>query len=249
MRVTTIQAPFMVTLYELVRSLNCQKTVFLYQSQFRHGSTHNQAMVPSIAPTPISLPVKKAGRKDIGQTFPVDLSRWTAKFVKQATQAYRKAPNWDKMEKFLILVDSMSKNRMSAVEPSIGAVNVAMTLYMYVAFELDELFPDWGLNNDLNLCNPRPQDPSEYVAACARACDATEYVGGKTAMDAYLDLSKLDGISMFYQDYQVPEELHQYLPHGADARYSALEFLAWIPAEHYPTLLRDMTHEYTKTEL
>ncbi|QWS69839.1 hypothetical protein [Vibrio phage vB_VpS_PG28] len=248
MRVTTIQAPFLASLYELVRSLNCHTTVMLAQSQFRHGATHNQVVAPSIAPSPISIPVQKNSRAYIGDTLPVDVEKWFRKFAKQATQAYKKSPNWDKVERFLTMLEHTAKSTAGA-QPSLAFLNTSMTLYLYLAFELDELFPEWTLVPDSVVCHPRPKDPSAYVAACALATDAMEYVGGKSAMDAYLDVSLFEDIQIFYQDYTVPEELVQYLPKGSDARYSALEFLAWIPSEHYPTLLRDVTHVYTKAEV
>ncbi|QHJ74579.1 hypothetical protein VH22019_00015 [Vibrio phage VH2_2019] len=245
MRVTTIQAPFLAPLYELVRSLNCHTTVMLAQSQFRYGATHNQVVAPSIAPSPISIPVQKNSRAYIGEMIPVDAYQWFKKFRKQVTQAYKKSPNWDKVQRFLVMLEPTAISAGKA-KVDLAFLNSAMTLYIYLAFELDELFPEWTMVGDNTLCNPRPKDPSAYVSACAIAADATEYVGGKNAMDAYLNVDLFEDIQIFYQDYTVPEELAQYLPHESDARYSALEFLAWIPSEHYPTLLRDVTHVYTK---
>lgn len=205
--VTTSQPQFFPPLYLLSRFNKADEVVWLTQAQYQSKQFMSGFMLmDGKRLTGVNLRLVKEGRpwvQNVRVNDPLFLDRATRTLI----DCYPEAPYID--EAVSVLRFCYSPREMLDTTAMVSMRRLMDCLGLALDY-----------CRDTTILGCRQDDPSEWLAYLTRK-KGDAYFQGKTAMDAYLDKSKFEGVKLFYQNYE----------QNVDAKLSVLHYIATLGLE------------------
>ena len=264
MRLSDIQPQYFPRMHYIARMLESDVFVFRDDVQFvRNHRYPDGSRGPSYqAHTPIKSPdgaylvtvgVKKGGQPAIADTEISYDHKWPQKHLNVIKQFYRKSPN---LRALMPEIEALVKRRFRTlaelnVATACWALGHLLGLELRVPSDLcvervnerlaaaaPARLRRIGLGSRL-LSSSAASTPSERIAELCKIAEVDEYLGGGTAVKAYLDPRPFEreGIELAVQDWTSPSYAQQHPKAGHLADPSILDLLMNAPLESAASLV------------
>lgn len=267
MRLSDIQPQYFPRLHYLARMLESDVFVIRDDVQFvrNHKYPDGTRGVSYQAHTPIKAPegkhllavsVKRGSLLAIKQTGVSHDQSWARKHVNVISNFYRSAPN---LRALLPDIEGLLDLRFATIaELDIATTCWALGRVLGMELRIPEDLSIARMN-ELLAARPifrlrqialgsdcfgpeagKPSSATERIMALCKMAGADQYLGGRTALQAYLDadLMRRAGIELAIQHWSCPIYRQQHTAHsGFIADLSILDVLMNVPAEQVASLL------------
>lgn len=204
---TANQPLFFPLIYMMERFARVDHLVIMEEAQFtKFGHQARVQLATRTGLVTTVLPLQDRAFKALDQVLVHDPARWAGKIKKQMQTIYGRQPGYkaDMGGRFDVLIDNLVEEDGPLTAARVGSASIRWLCALAgLAFYI---------NRSIELVPERPCDPTMWIAAFGTALRARAYLGGETAMRAYVDKSLFDarGIALVVQDYRVPayRQLH-----------------------------------------
>ena len=189
--------------------------VFLDDVQYTKNDWRNRNRIKSAGGASwLAVPVRTSGRS--GQSIrdaEIEGGAWRRKHWRAISQAYSKAPHWNR---YSDEIDGLLDSDWTRI----SELDIAVTRWMADAFGIEVEF---RVSSELGV---EADDPNERLLAVLEAVGADEWYEG-AAGASYVDLERFrrHGVRVRFQDYSHPEYPQLWPRHGFISHLSALDLL------------------------
>lgn len=236
MKYTANQPLLFPSIYMLNRFISVDHLVIMNEAQFSKFGLHQRILLsdknqtkqlPHVAPgeNMIVMPLGDRNFKPIDEVRTHEFPKFVQKFCRTLSTLYGK----NARERIDLVREVLAD---LGPQPTLAEVGTAC-----IELACSVAGAHCQLHTSRELIGQRPDDPSDWVLAMGRAINCTAYVGGGTAMNAYIKREDFAaaGIELISQDWKCPA----YKTPAGEASNGWLSFLdPWML--HGESFVQDM---------
>lgn len=201
---TANQTLYFPCVYMMARFDLSDTLVFMTEAQFTKFGHQSRAEIKTKnGDQLLVLPLKNRSFRPLDEIEVDNPEKWVRKLKTTITTVYGKYEGYKELHETLFqtldYLLEQNRNRGSITAADVG---MAVTQWSMMACGLTT---DINVTTSKKLLDVRPEDPSEWVAELGAKCEASTYLGGRTAMSNYVryDSFKERDISLMHQEFKM----------------------------------------------
>jgi hypothetical protein len=185
-------------MYMIDRFWQVESLVFMAEAQYASKHQRGMELLTKNGPIYAGPSLVKRGRRPLNEILLAEPDKWLEKFARLLQMTYGRCSGYRKLHEALLTDMKDCLSGPDATIADLGEWSIGWTLAVLGLCDKPDLM------TSTELIGERPADASEWLLKIGLTLKATDYLGGGSAMQGYMDhdLFEQHGIRLWHQDWE-----------------------------------------------